>query len=387
VKVSQGRLKQNTRDDYERLLKRYVLGKFGAHAIAGITPRDCEQFLAGLVRQQSRQGAKARTGNALSPATVKHAWSVFRRVMTYALRHNAIQSNPTERVDFATNRATGDHEKFEHHPLTSKQVGELCGAIAGQIDGLPEYPVYALMVEFLAYSGLRASENAGLEVGDLAFTTAPAADPSTPATRCAVNVRRSKFRKDGKWVTATPKSRRSRRTVPMPSWLAEKLRIYLSETHPRADDPTAPLWPSRKNGGGYREKGARYAVPLDWSEALAMGSFYDTIMKPALEAIGLPATRPAITATETEPARPPQRGVRVHDLRHTFATMQLMAGTHFMQVSKWLGHGSFTLTLDTYGDWIPEEDGGAANTLPEPPTANQQEADLPPNVIRFAVRS
>jgi hypothetical protein len=38
-----------------------------------------------------------------------------------------------------------------------------------------------------------------------------------------------------------------------------------------------------------------------------------------------------------------------------------------MQVSKWLGHSTFTLTLDTYGDYIPEQDGGALNTLPEPP--------------------
>ncbi len=54
------------------------------------------------------------------------------------------------------------------------------------------------------------------------------------------------------------------------------------------------------------------------------------------------------------------------------ATMQLMAGTHFMQVSKWLGHGSFTLTLETYGDWIHEEDGGAVNSLPEPPASTAQ---------------
>jgi integrase len=40
---------------------------------------------------------------------------------------------------------------------------------------------------------------------------------------------------------------------------------------------------------------------------------------------------------------------------------------HFMQVSKWLGHSTFTLTLDTYGDYIREQDGGALNTLPEPP--------------------
>ena len=37
-----------------------------------------------------------------------------------------------------------------------------------------------------------------------------------------------------------------------------------------------------------------------------------------------------------------------------------------MQVSKWLGHSTFTLTLDVYGDYIPETDSGGANNLPEP---------------------
>jgi hypothetical protein len=37
-----------------------------------------------------------------------------------------------------------------------------------------------------------------------------------------------------------------------------------------------------------------------------------------------------------------------------------------MQVSKWLGHSTYTLTLDVYSDWMPEEDGGAVNPLPEP---------------------
>lgn len=34
-----------------------------------------------------------------------------------------------------------------------------------------------------------------------------------------------------------------------------------------------------------------------------------------------------------------------------------------MQVSRWLGHSTYTLTLDVYGDYIPEEDGGALNML------------------------
>ena len=48
--------------------------------------------------------------------------------------------------------------------------------------------------------------------------------------------------------------------------------------------------------------------------------------------------------------------VRFHDLRHTFATMNLSAGKHYMQVSKWLGHSTFLLTLTTYADYINENE-------------------------------
>lgn len=174
------------------------------------------------------------------------------------------------------------------------------------------------MVEFMAYTGVRTGENTGLEVGDLVF--APGAGP---LPRCTVQVRRTKKRKGGEWVPGTLKSKRSRRDVPVPPWLVAKLADYLADTHPHGDDPTAPLWPSRKNGGGYRAKGARYAVPLDWSQPIALGAFYDTIFKPALEAVGLSASRPATATT------PAVRGVRLHDLRHTYAVMHLSEGTHF----------------------------------------------------------
>lgn len=384
VKVAQGRLKERTADDYRRLLSRYVLEPFGGQAVASITPRQAERFLADLVRREARQGTP---GDRLSPATVKHAWSVFRRVLKYAMQHDAIPSNPADRVDFGTGRAVGDHEKFEHHPLTAAQIAELSAAVAGRATDaagarLPAYPIYGLMVEFLAYTGIRSAELAGLEVGDLAFTTAPG-NTDAPLVRCVVNIRRTKNRKDGQWVTSTPKSRRSRRSVPLPPWLAERMHAYLATDHPRADDPCAPLWPSRKNGGGHRAAGHRYAVPFDWTQPLAPGTFYDTVFRPALAAVGLPASAPAIDATDNAPARPATRGVRLHDLRHTFAVMHLMAGTHFMQVSRWLGHGTFTLTLDTYGDWIPEEDGGAGNNLPEPERGWTDMAHASSNVIQL----
>ncbi|MBF6270735.1 hypothetical protein [Nocardia farcinica] len=67
--------------------------------------------------------------------------------------------------------------------------------------------------------------------------------------------------------------------------------------HPRSAEPTAPLWPSRVKGGGHRVARQRYAVPFDWSQPMAMGTFYDTIFEPALLAVGLPATRPRSLST------------------------------------------------------------------------------------------
>lgn len=351
VRVGQGRLKQRTYDDARKRLRHYVLDRFGAQAIASITVRDCEAFMAALAAQRSRQGAR----DTLSPATVRHAWAVFRAVMRYAVQHGAISTNPCDAL--AGGRGVGDRSHFEHTPLTATQVADLCAAIE---TGPPAYPAYGLMVSFLAYTGLRASECAGLEIRDLVFA------PGSTGPRCTVQIRRTKDRRAGEWIISTPKSTRSRRSVPLPPWLTERMRAYLDE-HPRADEPTAPLFPGRTNAGGdrttrgARPASARRATALDYSEPVDMGTFYRRIFRPALVAAGLPATAPARRGAAAT------RGVRVHDLRHSFAVMHLMAGTHFMQVSRWLGHSTFTLTLNTYGDWIPEEDGSVVNHLPEPP--------------------
>ncbi|MGV7417380.1 hypothetical protein PJH48_28215, partial [Mycobacterium kansasii] len=40
-------------------------------------------------------------------------------------------------------------------------------------------------------------------------------------------------------------------------------------------------------------------------------------------------------------------------------TTSLSAGEHYMQVSKWLGHSTFVLTLTTYADYINEDEQAA----------------------------
>ncbi|WP_375481979.1 tyrosine-type recombinase/integrase [uncultured Mycobacterium sp.] len=348
LKVASGKVKADTVDGYEKRLAVYVLPEFGAKAIASIVPAHCEQFLAALVAR------------GLTPATLKHHWSVLRSVFVYALRHKAIVTNPIDGVDFSANSAKRRNRR--HHPLTAEQVAAVAGSIGTR------YPVYELLTLFAAYTGLRAEELAGLEVGDLVFA---------PGPHASVNVRRAKKRRTGLWVTDTLKSAKSARTVPLPPWLAERMADYLTE-HPRADEPTAPLWPNRVLGG-VRRRGYRAVAPLDYSEPVDTTAFYKNVLRPALAAVGLPASTRATTLDDGTPV-PAVKGVRLHDLRHTFATLQLSAGVHFMQVSKWLGHSSFTLTLDIYGDWIPEQYGGALNTLPEP-TPPKRSAEAAGNVV------
>jgi integrase len=45
--------------------------------------------------------------------------------------------------------------------------------------------------------------------------------------------------------------------------------------------------------------------------------------------------------------------IRLHDLRHTHATLALQAGIHPKVVSERLGHAAVAITLDTYSHAIP----------------------------------
>jgi integrase len=52
--------------------------------------------------------------------------------------------------------------------------------------------------------------------------------------------------------------------------------------------------------------------------------------------------------------------IRLHDLRHTHATLALQAGIHPKVVSERLGHATVSITLDTYSHAIPAKQEEAA---------------------------
>ena len=57
------------------------------------------------------------------------------------------------------------------------------------------------------------------------------------------------------------------------------------------------------------------------------------------------------------------RKIRIHDLRHTYATLRISKGDNIADVSNQLGHHSVKLTLDTYYHWIPGKQKNEVDAL------------------------
>ena len=130
-----------------------------------------------------------------------------------------------------------------------------------------------------------------------------------------------------------PKSERSRRSVALPSFALEVL-----------------------NRQQERQRGERLLAGSRWAETrlvftTTIGTPLDErnvrrVFKAMLEAAGLPA-------------------LRIHDLRHTTATLLLTQEVHPRVVMETLGHSQISLTLDTYSHVLPGLQAEAAHRMQE----------------------
>ncbi len=87
-------------------------------------------------------------------------------------------------------------------------------------------------------------------------------------------------------------------------------------------------------------------------------------MPPLAVLLEVPITDPAPTHEFPEilggTSRPP---IRVHDLRHTRATMPLSRGVHPKIVQELLGHSQISLTIDTSSHVLPTMQEEAARVM------------------------
>ncbi|CPV51988.1 tyrosine-type recombinase/integrase [Mycobacteroides abscessus] len=200
---------------------------------------------------------------------------------------------------------------------------------------------------FSVATGIRASELQGSEVQDIQLS-------EHPGTSGLVSVRRKK--RTPLFKPEALKTENAYRDVPLDPWLADDLRTYLSEVHPHADNPRAPLFPgplSRKAGKALGRKVSDSADMFDWTRPIDEQNVYKRFWLPALDALGYPHSR-------------------WHDLRHGFSVSAL-EGENVRDVSRWLGHAKISTTMDIYAAVLKSETGGKTNpsTRPQPlPTNN-----------------
>jgi len=57
------------------------------------------------------------------------------------------------------------------------------------------------------------------------------------------------------------------------------------------------------------------------------------------------------------------RRIRIHDIRHSYATIRIQAGHNIADVSNQLGHHSIKFTMDVYYHWIPGKQKSEVDSL------------------------
>lgn len=290
IRSIHARRKPKTVDGYEKLLDLHVRKAFGSRRIASITYADVDAFVRALEATGRR------------PGTVRNTFFVLKMVLDYAIKDARIKANPCQGVELPS--ATSPEMLF----LTAAEVRLLAAALDERSQERARRrdhpPPYGLLVEFAAFTGLRAGETAALRIGQVDLR----------AGKVFVNRSASVVR--GVRVEGEPKTRAGRRTVFLNRALGERLRAHLGD---RVLD---------RDG---------YVFAAEDGRPLNYGTFYSVYFKPVVR--------------EVFPER--LHGLRYHDLRHTYASLLVEQGAHPKEMAELMGHSSVQITLDRYSHIMP----------------------------------
>lgn len=247
-----------------------------------------------------------KVAEGLSGASVRHLHAVIRRAMNVAVKWQLIGVNPAALVD---SPRVGQHEIT---PLTADEAQRLIKAAKG--DRMEARWLVGLAL------GMRQGEALGLWWDDLDLDAG------------LLRVRRALQRRHGGGlVFAEPKTQRSKRTIPLPGQLADALREHYARQE-QERITAGSLW---------RGSPCVFTTPIG-SPVDPRNDFRE--FKKLLDRGGLPS-------------------VRLHDLRHTAASLLLAQNVPARVVMEILGHSQIALTMNTYSHVAPEVSREAARRM------------------------
>ena len=284
--VAKSTVMLTTYASYAGMMKSAILPYFSEKGflLKNLTSRDIQDF---YTLQLERVSAN----------TVIHYHAIIHRALKYAVKMDMIPANPADRIE------RPKKDKFVGSFYDSHEVNELFFHLEGHPLELP--------VKLGAFYGLRRSEILGLKWSAIDFTANTITIRHT-VTSCNV---------DGKHVEVaadTTKTKSSMRTLPLvPDFRDLLLRKKEEQAHYR-----------RLCGRSYCTDYLDYVCVNELGERLKPNTL-SSGFKRILETNGM-------------------RVIRLHDLRHSCASLLLANGVPMKQIQEWLGHSDFSTTANIY---------------------------------------
>ena len=300
--MQQARLRPSTLDDYRRKIELHVLPVLGAIELQELDVARLDRLYADLL---DHGGPGARP---LAPKTVRNIHVIIRKALRDATRKRLVARNVALDADPPRVPGPGEREMATWDPDELKLF----------LRAISPHRLGAAYV-LAASTGMRRGEVLGVRWSDLDL------DRRTVAVRhTIVNIAYT--------VTVSePKTARGRRTITLdPSTVAVLRNHHRIQLDERA---TA--------GADYQDRDLVFASPT--GQAIHPDLFSQTFER-TVKRVGL-------------------RRVRLHDLRHTYATLALRAGVDAKTVSMRLGHSTVAFTLDVYTKAVPQLDQEAADKI------------------------
>lgn len=315
--VSNARRRNRELDLYK--LKRYVKPHLGHFKLKDIT----STHIANLFLELKKTVSKITKRN-LSGTTRKHIYSILFNIFAYAEQRKLIIDNPIKeivppRVD------TKEIYTFSPEQAQSflKAMDEgTCNYSNGLFNRVR--PMFHLALE----CGLRPEEYLGLQWKYVDFGDS---ENNIPAT---IQVRKVLVRmpNNGEWWFDEPKTRKSKRSIPISANLVEKLleqrqKLETWKKQAKVWNENDLVFPNNKGEPHYIDSIRKlFKKILKWAE-----------IEPSLYSL--------------------------YSLRHSCATLLLRANIHPKVVSERLGHSSIAITLDIYSHCLPTMQESATKNL------------------------
>ncbi|MGG0644280.1 site-specific integrase [Sporosarcina gallistercoris] len=288
------------------VLKSHILPVVSHVRMDQFKPLMIADLLNGLTRKDGKDGD-------LSVASKVEVYKTLSSVFKHAVKWKVISVNPMDGV----NKPSGKHaeKKEELNVYEPTEISALFEAAKNE----PMH--WQVMLTLALTAGLRRGELLGLEWGKI-----DKENSTVDISTTIVKGRNGPIIKD-------PKTKKSNRLVTLPESTMIELELYRKR------------WLKEKllMGPG------RVETEREWLFCNEDGTHF------------YPDTPSTWWKRFTE--RADIRYIRLHDLRHTFATLQIARGVHAKVISERLGHSKISQTMDRYGHLLRSADKEAASVL------------------------